>query len=208
MTEPSGNKHAPFLHIEFTSTLRVDGLDDPVEQTVDHNFRVFFFIDDDQETDAGHGSFVEIPAYYDPDDPDQGADNYDAMDAHSSETYELHEAILTNLDTFTDAGVQNPVYLEKLFIKPEFQGRGFGTQALRRLMHHWGRHGGNPSHIFVLAFPIDPEQGTNESQWQFRDPKGFQEAKTRVCRFYERLGFRALGKTDFMAFDLTYRIPD
>lgn len=207
MTESSNSQFEPLLHIELKSTLNVDRLDDPVQQTVEHSFRVYFFNGDDEQTDVGYGELVEIPAHYDVDDDDQES-NYEAMDAQSSETCELHEAIQAHLDAFPEGGVWNPVYLEKLIIKPDFQGRGLGTQVLQRLMHHWSRHAGNPSHLFLLAFPIDPDADEDREEWQRRDPEGFQLAKARVRRFYERLGFEPLGRTDFMAFDLQRAVPE
>jgi GNAT superfamily N-acetyltransferase len=206
-----------YLHIELTSSLDVDDLDDPVAQTVHHSFRAFYFTDDDAEVEVevAHGSLKEIPVTYDtdydPDDEELVRENFDIMDALSSETMDMHEAIMANLDKFPE-GIRHPVYLHNLVVNPEYRSQGVGTRILRRLMLHWGNYAGTPSHLFLLAYPPEPNPEAVDRReqplWRYHDPKGFQEAKKHLRHFYERLGFELLGKTDFMVFDLQCRIPN
>jgi GNAT superfamily N-acetyltransferase len=197
-------------------SLEVDENDDPVLECLTHEFRVLSTTCDegeaeDDEAEVANGTIKEFSVSYDDYmDEDDWEGNFQWMDAVSQEACDLHNAISANREVVSDDGIRDIVYLDRLIVEREHQGQGIGSLTVHRLLRNWSRHAGVPSHFFLLAHPIEPGRPSREERraWQEREPEAFRQASQRVRRFYERLGFQALGDTDFMAFDLRYKGPE
>ena len=149
---------------------------------------------------------LQAPGWHRDDEDD---DNAFTMDGHSQEAIDIHEAIRENAELFED-GILSLVILEGLRVEPQHRGKRVGARIVRAVAEHYARHGGNPSHLFLTAYPLEDggDQDRDGPRWAERDPRGFAKAQARLMAFYEREGFQRVGDSEYMVLDLTRQLPN
>lgn len=198
---PDFDDELDFLHIQLKTTIPTV-VDDEDDRLTHSELRVFR--DEAEETPIARGRIAEMPVWYNGDEEDD--DNAISMDAYSGEAEGLHWAIRENPALFED-GINGFVLLEGLTVNADTRGQGVGRRILRSLVEHYARRGGNPSHFFLTAHPLEDRNDRDTPSWKDRDAKGFAKAQKRLMAFYERQGFQRLGGSDYMVIDLTRKLP-
>jgi GNAT superfamily N-acetyltransferase len=136
--------------------------------------------------------------YADWDRIDVGATKFDVFDAKSSTMSEIYTAIYMDEDATVRRAIGQQVYksilvLDELKISPSHRGQGLGSHVMQRVMDVLGRRSGI---IAVKPFPIEFDRSRTEGS--LRDSPEYIKELKRVERFYRRLGFRRVPKTQIM----------
>lgn len=145
---------------------------------------------------------------------------YDVFDTRS-ETFPFYE-LYDDMECFTEAARKaartdyeyepNLLILDRLEILPAYRGNFRGLKALKGLIH-WLQPGAGIVAMkpFPLQFessarrrpPDDPDAMMLEA---FKGP--FVSARAKLRRYYAKLGFRLVPKTDFMVRAADLPLPD
>lgn len=95
----------------------------------------------------------------------------------------------------TESWNRNILYIYKLYIEEEFRGRKLGTKVLARIIQVLGRGAGiaalKPWPIKKTDEGLDVIRGKERAKWM--EP---------LRRFYQRMGFKPLGRSSYMFLDL------
>lgn len=106
----------------------------------------------------------------------------------------------------------NLLILDRLIIEPKWRGKGRGLVALRGLIQLLRPGAGL---IAMKPFPLQNEahfmdaDGASERKRLRLDdfPSRHRVATAALCRYYGRLGFKRVPKTDYMVCDPDQRLP-
>jgi GNAT superfamily N-acetyltransferase len=142
---------------------------------------------------------------------------YDVFDTESA-SFRHYEALYDGYD-FKERVVKvavgddyvfrpNLLMLERLTIYPEYRGQGLGLTVLRMLIERYRIGMGLVSlKPFPLQFEVNPMSETNDiprERLELDNFKGTSVAATRkLKRYYEKLGFKSVSRTEYMVRDAT-----
>jgi hypothetical protein len=146
---------------------------------------------------------------------ERGEPLFDVCDAHSQTMMELYEALYNPETGEMREGIAEEtsgtdiLFVESIELLPEYRGRTLGLMALRRTLEFLG---GGCAVAVVWAYPNRYDE-VEDRDWASRmRPELFgvagEEAAAKLRAHFERLGFTRIEGTDFLTFDLAYRLDD
>jgi hypothetical protein len=140
---------------------------------------------------------------------DAGEGLFDVMDAHSDEMAQYHAALFkpkgwdykeTVRKQFADILSLDLLVLDRAEIEPTYRKRGLGLLAISRTIDVFGA---NCALVAMKPFPLQFAQYL-DSSWRapecVQDPTAeFRIARQKLCRYWERAGFKRVSGTEFWA---------
>jgi hypothetical protein len=138
---------------------------------------------------------------------EEGIDLWDAADAADGdmealvstffEDGELRASVLHGLHF---ASNHNLLYIDRVEINEEYRGNGLALAAIDRAIQILGEGCG---YAAIKPLPLQFVGKVSKS-----DPKAVKGATTKLRKHYRRMGFRNLGRSNFMAMNLDTRRPN
>lgn len=130
---------------------------------------------------------------------DSRQETCDYMELYDGDSGELSDAVRKAADA-NWLYEPNLLILDRLEILPRYRGRGYGLEALIGMMH-WFQAGAGI--VAMKPFPLQSEassRGKGEPDPMELDkfPSHHVIARTKLRRYYARLGFKLVPKTQFM----------
>ena len=140
---------------------------------------------------------------------DAGEDLFEVMDGHSAEMAEYHSVFFKPKDwdykesirrEFPDILSPDFLILDRADIDPTYRKRGLGLLLISRAIDVFGENCGL---VAMKPFPLQ-FGGYRDPGWRapegVRDPiEEFRVAKQKLCRYWQRAGFRRVDKTEYWA---------
>lgn len=177
-----GRDPSDFIH-EIDGHVRLG--DDLSQHQVIGRFNLFQ-IDGNNALDQGFGPFTV----------------YDTLQV----TFDVYQYLFRREDEYSGAvkralGDPNPPWslnvllLNRLEIWPPYRGKGYGLQALVRMIQRFRIGGGL---LVMKPFPLQFEGNMGAADDAAAEERAFRAARGKLCRYYRRLGFESVRETPYM----------
>ena len=145
---------------------------------------------------------------------------HDVLDSYA-QTEEFADSVIGDGDQYCsrrlnqllqgDVHEMNVLIIDRLEIQPAFRGGGVGLFVIRKLIERFSSGAGV---IALKAFPLqfEVDRAKKADPWSQRMalasfPLQKRSASAALRRYYGRLGFIAMPRTDFMFMSSTARLP-
>ena len=142
-------------------------------------------------------------------------DVMEVFDAHSQTMLELYEALFDPKtgdlkdSVSEETSGQDILIVQSIEVLPAYRGNSLGLKALRRTMDFLAD---GCALTALQAYPIQYDQSLNKTWTQQMRPSQFMRNKASAARklrkYWSQLGFKRIGRTNFMSFDMAYKIND
>lgn len=124
--------------------------------------------------------------------------------------YDLNETIVNMFDE--PIFKENLLILDRLEILPEYRGKKLGLKAMNLLIRRFSQ---GASIVALKAFPLQFESGVKENlhaDWNLRMGYGNMQknekmATSNLYKYYGKLGFQRVKKTQYMVLNVEQIIP-
>lgn len=127
---------------------------------------------------------------------------FDVMDGHSDRMAEIYSALFNNVELKRKVrellGIaewgSNLLVLDRIELEPTYRGKGIGPQVIETLIDRF-----SPGAVAVALKPFPLQFEATRENRGARPKKGERTATKKLRAYYERLGFRRIGKANVMA---------